>query len=669
MLGTQEISIAQHGVYYAKTYGFRVLPVCANSKLPALKNWPQTASNDPEAIGKLFVRHTGNIGIACGSGSGLLVIDVDLSDGHNALDKLQKELGSLPLTLSQRTGSGGSQFLFKYPQGKMIKNSAGENGNGLGKNIDIRGEGGMIVCPPSTHPNGNQYYWENEQPLAELPSAWVARLTTSQAKLSSHSGSEWLLPKNALPPGAETEGGKQSGAFDTSISKVERVSHNSKGLSNRNNENSAYGLKALHEECHDLAKTPHGQQNAALARSSFKMGQLVGAGELTRDTAWNGIYRAMLGWENFDEKKSLSTLSRQLDEGIMNPRFRSKEVSQIVSSPKGQPPIPKEMKPKQLLTTEDQLAGEFAVQYKGTLLYCHTSNAWLRWLNGYWQKDKCGYVLQLARELCRQNNLSMKASLGKVSTAVALLKFAASDPVFSRTSEVWDSNPMLLGTPSGTVDLKTGNAYPPKQKDHITRITRVAPAHEANCPTWRSFLDSVTNEDEELQRFLKQIAGYCLTGDVSEHALFFIYGPGGNGKSVFLNTLTSLLGDYATTAAMSTFTATTYDQHPTELAMLQGARLVSASETEEGKGWAENRIKLITGGDMITARYMRQDFFEYLPQFKLLIVGNHEPVLKNVDDAIRRRLNIIPFLHKPGNPDVKLEKNLNKSFRKFSGGR
>jgi putative DNA primase/helicase len=118
------------------------------------------------------------------------------------------------------------------------------------------------------------------------------------------------------------------------------------------------------------------------------------------------------------------------------------------------------------------------------------------------------------------------------------------------------------------------------------------------------------------------------------------------------------MGDYATTAAMDSFTASATDRHPTDLAMLQGARMVSASETEEGRAWAESRIKQMTGGDSIRARFMRQDFFEYRPQFKLMIVGNHKPVLRNLDDAARRRFNIIPFVHRPPNPDKTLEARL-----------
>jgi len=149
--------------------------------------------------------------------------------------------------------------------------------------------------------------------------------------------------------------------------------------------------------------------------------------------------------------------------------------------------------------------------------------------------------------------------------------------------------------------------------------------------------------DAQLALFMQRVAGYCLTGSTQEHALFFCYGTGGNGKGVFVNAISGIMGDYATTAPMETFVASNNDRHPTELAGLMGARLVSAQETEEGRRWAESKIKSLTGGDTISARFMRQDFFEFVPQFKLLIAGNHKPGLRGVDEAIRRRMNLIPF--------------------------
>ena len=125
--------------------------------------------------------------------------------------------------------------------------------------------------------------------------------------------------------------------------------------------------------------------------------------------------------------------------------------------------------------------------------------------------------------------------------------------------------------------------------------------------------------------------------------MFFAYSIGANGESTFLNAVSGILGEYHRTAPIETFTATQTDRHPTDLAGLRGARLVSAVETEEGRLWAESKIKTLTGGDRIAARFMRQDFLEYVPQFKLLIAGNHRPSLRTVDEAIRRRFHLIPF--------------------------
>jgi len=178
-------------------------------------------------------------------------------------------------------------------------------------------------------------------------------------------------------------------------------------------------------------------------------------------------------------------------------------------------------------------------------------------------------------------------------------------------------------------------------EDYCTKSAACSPKGE--CPMWRAFLDEITDHNVALQRYLQRVAGYCLTGHVTEHVLFFLYGTGANGKSVFVNTLAGIWDDYAVTAPMETFIETPWSRHPTELAYLQGARLVIAHETERGQRWAESKIKALTGGDMITARFMRQDFFTFRPQFKLMIVGNHKPSLSSVDEAMRRRIHLIPF--------------------------
>jgi putative DNA primase/helicase len=194
-----------------------------------------------------------------------------------------------------------------------------------------------------------------------------------------------------------------------------------------------------------------------------------------------------------------------------------------------------------------------------------------------------------------------------------------------------------------TIDLRTGERYPPRREDYMTKKAGSHRDPTMPIPIWSSFLARITADDQDLQDYLQRAAGYCLTGDIKEHVLFFLYGTGANGKSVFIKTLLGIWGDYACTVPTEVLMESNFDRHPTELARLQGVRLAMASETEQGRRWAESRIKALTGGDKITARFMRQDFFEFTPQFKLMIAGNHRPSLRGVDEAIRRRLHLVPF--------------------------
>ena len=318
------------------------------------------------------------------------------------------------------------------------------------------------------------------------------------------------------------------------------------------------------------------------------------------------------------------------------------------------------------LPNEDALALAFADRFSPGFRFDHDSGRWFRWsgegIGTHWRPDSTRRAFNWCREICREYNPDGKASLGRASTAAGVEKMAQADQRLATTSETWDADPLLLGTFEGTVELETGLLREADRDDYITKITACAPAEKEDCPQWSQFLWEATGGDAEVTRFLKQFCGYALSGLTTEHILLFVYGPGGNGKSVFLNTLASIMADYSATAAFETFAASKYDRHTTDLAMLRGARLVTVSETMEGRAWDETRVKQLTGGDRVSARFMRQDNFTFKPQFKLIIVGNHKPVLKNVDEAMRRRLRLVPFLNKPANPDKDLEQKLRAEF-------
>jgi putative DNA primase/helicase len=310
--------------------------------------------------------------------------------------------------------------------------------------------------------------------------------------------------------------------------------------------------------------------------------------------------------------------------------------------------------------TDEALALRFAELHGDDLRYVAAWSKWLHWTGTHWKFDETLLAFDFARAVCREaaaqcNNEKTAAVLASAKTVAAVERLAKADRRLAATVDQWDADPWTLNTPDGTIDLRSGALGPHNPSDYITRVTAASPG--GPCPTWRGFLERVTAGDFELQSFLQRMFGYALTGDTTAHALFFLFGTGANGKSVTIDTVAGILNDYHRTAAIETYTASTTERHPTDLAGLRGARLVTAVETEEGRRWAESRIKTLTGGDKIAARFMRQDYFEFAPQFKLVIAGNHKPGLRSVDEAIRRRFHLLPFLvtipHGERNPNLR----------------
>lgn len=322
---------------------------------------------------------------------------------------------------------------------------------------------------------------------------------------------------------------------------------------------------------------------------------------------------------------------------------------------------------------EEGVCRAFEDAHKDQLRHDEDRGFWFVMQNGVWRPRGDRYAYHWARlasvdiAQSEPGTASSKA-LRKARTWSAVENASRRVPAFHANAAYWDPDPFLLGTPGGAVDLRTGELREAVAADRITRLTAVAPIPldtfdpERDCPRWLDFLDDVCGEDRALIRFLRQYVGYGLTGDVSEHKLIFIFGAGRNGKGTLQDNVRRIMGDYAVVANMATFAETKYDRHLTELASLAGARLVVASETEEGRAWAEARLKACTGGDPITARFMRQDEFTYDPQFKLLFIGNHKPNLHSVDDAIKARVNIVPFTFKPERPDKALGAKLRREW-------
>lgn len=296
--------------------------------------------------------------------------------------------------------------------------------------------------------------------------------------------------------------------------------------------------------------------------------------------------------------------------------------------------------------SDDALVQLFVRECGRDWLHVALWGQWYRWTGKVWKRDTVGAVVQAVRIVCRDaalknNKPPDQRRLASAKTILAVARIAATDPVIATDVDELDQHLMLLNTPEGIIDLETGTVAPHQRSLLLTQMTKASLG--GGCHTWMRFLQTITGDDTDLMAYLARVAGYCLTGHTNEQAFFLLHGLGANGKSVFLQTLAHVLGDYAATAAGDTFISRSGTRHLSEIAGLRGARMVLMSETEPDAQWAEARIKMVTGGEKLRANFMYKDHFEFTPQFKLLVGTNHRPALGEVGEAMRRRLHLIPF--------------------------
>ena len=240
--------------------------------------------------------------------------------------------------------------------------------------------------------------------------------------------------------------------------------------------------------------------------------------------------------------------------------------------------------------SDEALALQFAERHADMLRYVAAWGRWMSWTGVRWHFDESLRAFERARVTCReaasQCNVAPEAKkLASAPTVAAVERLAKADRRLAATVDQWDADPWLLNTPEGVLDLRTGKLRPHRPDDHITKITAVGP--NGDCPLFLAFLGKIAGGDLELVAYLQRVLGYALTGETREHALFFAHGTGANGKSVLLSTVAGIMADYHRTAPIETFVAGNSERHPTDLAGLRGARLVTAIETEEGRSWAE----------------------------------------------------------------------------------
>lgn len=303
-------------------------------------------------------------------------------------------------------------------------------------------------------------------------------------------------------------------------------------------------------------------------------------------------------------------------------------------------------------------ASLFAADHADQLRHVRVRRMWLSWDGTRWRRDATGDADRAAKRTIRrlldeavripdadERKRAVEWALRSQSEPRlrAMLALAVTEPEIALALDQLDGDPWLLACSNGTLDLKSPVMRAHDPKDLITLGTSIAYDPEATCPRWERFLEEIFAGDGELITFVQRFAGYCLTGDTREHVLTVLYGAGCNGKSTFIGVLQRVLGDLALTAAFETFVRQRDRGPRNDLARLHRARLVTAAESGEGRRLDEATVKEITGGGTIAVRYLYGEHFEYTPQFKLMLVTNHRPRVDGDDDAIWRRLRLIPF--------------------------
>lgn len=622
------------------------------------------ASCDPEVIRRWWTEAPfANVAIATGPESGLAVLDVDpRHGGEDSLVALREDAGELPRTFVVKTGGGGWHYYFKHP-GTKVPSVGGK----LGPGLDTRGDGGYVLAPPSNHLSGGSYLWSPDAPadMAVFPDFLLDLLKGPAAPA-------------APPPVPSTRPDRMVGPGNP------------------------YGLRGLELECDHVARAPEGTRNMALNRAAFSVGQLVAGGELDQGHAYESLLAAARS-SGLGDGEAKRTISSGLAGGARYPRrgeyaappprppaapltepstaaAKASPASPPVATAEAPTPAParsplEEKERQNPKYTELGNCWRFAEQHGESLRYTD-AHGWLVWDGRRWKPEESEEVQELAkrtaaslvRSLVRDDmsDDAKKAAFfwalksQKASVIEATKRLARSETGIAAASRLFDSDPWALNCENGTVDLGTGELREHRKKDHLTKLCPCPYDPTARAARWEAFLERVL-PDGEVREFVQRLAGYALTGSTREEKITILWGKGANGKSVFVETLGRVLGDYARATPFETFCVKRPGSASEDVAELAGARLVMSSEGQQGARLNEAMVKELTGRDTVSARHLYKRRFSFRPEFKVFLRSNHRPRITGTDNGIWRRILLIPFTVQI--PDEEQDKDLERRLQ------
>lgn len=331
-----------------------------------------------------------------------------------------------------------------------------------------------------------------------------------------------------------------------------------------------------------------------------------------------------------------------------------------------------EQQPERLAPGQDMYYAKYLVDFYGDeLAYVPRWAVWYRYTGSHWERDNSGMYVHSRAAMTTRRMLynehaivqaekrqsedpsapldkAAKARLSRAAMAQnnprvrGIVELARADPRVQREYTVFDAKPHLLACRNGVLDLDTGVF---RKNNPLDYLTKAAPVHydpSATAPMWDKFLAQVLPE-EEVRAFVQRFFGYCLTGYVGERLFMVLYGSGANGKTVLLETMQKLMGDYAVVAPPTLLMAKKFDTHPAETATLYGARLAISSEVRKGKAFDEEVVKRLTGNDTISTRRMHENYWDFIPTHKIVLACNHRPRVGDTSESFWDRLVLIPF--------------------------
>lgn len=411
-------------------------------------------------------------------------------------------------------------------------------------------------------------------------------------------------------------------------------------LASTTSRNTKYGLAALTSEIETLKSTEEGDRNTQLNKSAFALGQLT-ASEIDRKQVANELLKVAM------------------DIGLSEPEAKQTIISGIEAGekqPRTAPTIVKRGSKKFYRLTELGNAERFRDQHGENVRFVPAWKKWLLYDGRRWKVGADDKIRRLAHKTAKNlyaiaaqepdDDKAAKISgwakqSCKSSSISAMIKEASA--LLAIDSSALDSNPWLFNCWNGTINMRTGAFHTHCKDDWLTKITPISYDPDSEAPLFKSVLHTCFAGNKELIDFVRRFTGYCMTGSTKEQCIIIWWGGGANGKSTIINPIAEALGDYAQTTRPETLMIKKSEGIPSDLAKLKGARLVTAAEAEDGHRLAESAIKQMTGGEKIQARALYQDWFEFVPEFKILLCTNHKPIIRGDDHAIWRRIRLIPF--------------------------